>query len=160
MRSGRQRFEEVPLKVKSNMGAGASIDASSMLTKEEAMTLAGEQWDEAKWDAAEKDESGKIKAELLLAAVAPAAEASNIEAPPEETAQEATTEPQSDAAATEDSVPSKPVEAAIEGALPPTRLTSRRVQKRRHVCASERTKPRTAYSTKPCRCNCSNVERR
>ena len=116
MRSGRQRFEEVPLKVKSNMGAGASIDASSMLTKEEAMTLAGEQWDEAKWDAAEKDESGKIKAELLLAAVAPAAEASNIEAPPEETAQEATTEPQADAAATEDSVPSKPVEAAIEEA--------------------------------------------
>ena len=116
MRSGRQRFEEVPLKVKSNMGAGASIDASSMLTKEEAMTLAGEQWDEAKWDAAEKDESGKIKAELLLAAVAPAAEASNIEAPPEETAQEETTEPQADAAATEDSVPSKPVEAAIEEA--------------------------------------------
>ena len=54
------------------MGAGASLDASSVLTKEEAKAIAGDQWDEAKWEASEKDEAGKVKAELLLAHSAPA----------------------------------------------------------------------------------------
>ena len=49
------------------MGAGASLDAAAVLTKDEAMAAAGDQWDEAKWEAAEKDEAGRIKAELLIA---------------------------------------------------------------------------------------------
>ena len=54
-----------------HMGAGASIDASrldaaAVLTKEEAIAAAGDQWDEAKWEAAEKDEAGSIKMELLM----------------------------------------------------------------------------------------------
>ena len=54
------------------MGAGASLDAAAVLTKEEAMAAAGDLWDEAKWEASEKDEAGKLKAELLLAHSAPA----------------------------------------------------------------------------------------
>ena len=49
------------------MGAGASLDAAAVLTKDEAMAAAGDQWDEAKWEAAEKDEAGRITAELLIA---------------------------------------------------------------------------------------------
>ena len=54
------------------MGAGASLDASSVLTKEEAKAIAGDQWDEAKWEAAEKDEAGAVRAELLIAHIAAA----------------------------------------------------------------------------------------
>jgi Ca2+-binding EF-hand superfamily protein len=96
------------------MGAGASIDAASMLSKEEAMALAGDQWDEAKWEAAEKDESGKIKAELILALATPAEAAA---APAEEAAA-----PPVEAAASPVEAAAPPVEAAappVEAAAPP-----------------------------------------
>ena len=69
------------------MGAGASLDAAAVLTKEEAMAAAGDLWDEAKWEAAEKDGEGKVTAEALLAfapapAPAPAAAASAPPPPP------------------------------------------------------------------------------
>ena len=57
------------------MGAAASMDTASTLTKEEAMAAAGELWDEAKWEAAEKDSEGKVKKEVFLAFAPAAAEA-------------------------------------------------------------------------------------
>ena len=62
------------------MGATASMDTASILTKEEAMAAAGELWDEAKWEAAEKDSEGKVKAEVFLAFAPAAAEAAAAEA--------------------------------------------------------------------------------
>ena len=50
------------------MGAAASLDAASLLAKQDAMAAAGaDRWDEAQWEAAEKDDQGRVKAELLLA---------------------------------------------------------------------------------------------
>ena len=56
------------------MGASASLEAGALLTKEEAMAAAGDEWDDAKWEAAEKDAEGKVKAEQLLAFVAAASD--------------------------------------------------------------------------------------
>jgi hypothetical protein len=52
------------------MGAGASLDAASVLTKEEVVALAGDQWNESQWEAAQKDEAGRVKAEDLIALAA------------------------------------------------------------------------------------------
>ena len=53
-----------------HMGAGASLDAASVLTKEEVVALAGDQWNESQWEAAQKDEAGRVKAEDLIALAA------------------------------------------------------------------------------------------
>ena len=119
------------------MGAGASVDAESLLTKDEAVALAGEQWDEAKWEAAEKDEEGKVKAGVVLAAApapeavpaaaeaaaeapeAPAeapADAPAAEAPAEALAAEAPSEPEAPGGPDGSAMPAEAAEAAVEEA--------------------------------------------
>lgn len=105
------------------MGAGASVsdDAKEFITKEEAKTLAGEHFDEAKFDAV-AGEAGQVSktdwnAAVAAAAPAPAAEASPAaEAAPAVEAAPTEATPVVEAAPAVEAVPSAEAAPAAEAA--------------------------------------------